>query len=73
MSKAFSAVLQRMGLGQPRDQGSPRPRPHRLTATIYAHVRLHLQRNAIDTLSTALEGPISDDGNDPPLCGATVH
>ncbi|MEU8293480.1 site-specific integrase [Streptomyces pseudogriseolus] len=49
-----------------------------VTATVYAHVRLRLQRDAIDTLSTALDGPVSDestrdDGNDPPLCGATVH
>ncbi len=27
------------------------------TATVYAHVRLRLQRDAIDTLSTALDGP----------------
>ncbi len=49
-----------------------------VTATVYAHVRLRLQRDAINTLSTALDGPANnestrDDGNDPPLCGATVH
>ncbi len=49
-----------------------------VTATVYAHVRLRLQHDAIDTLSTALDGPVSDestrdDGDDPPLCGATVH
>ncbi|MFD5258837.1 tyrosine-type recombinase/integrase [Streptomyces bobili] len=49
-----------------------------VTATVYAHVRLRLQRDAIDTLSTALDGPVSDesirdDGDDPLLCGATVR
>ncbi|WP_406479641.1 hypothetical protein [Streptomyces sp. NBC_01615] len=49
-----------------------------VTATVYAHVRLRLQRDAIDTLSTALDGSANDestrdDGDDPPLCGATVH
>ncbi|MER6015884.1 tyrosine-type recombinase/integrase [Streptomyces bluensis] len=49
-----------------------------VTATVYAHVRLRLQRDAIDTLSTALDCPANnestrDDGDDPPLCGATVH
>ena len=49
-----------------------------VTATIYAHVRLRLQRDAIDTLSTALDGPAGndptpDDGNDPPLYGALVR
>ncbi|MGW1116933.1 tyrosine-type recombinase/integrase [Streptomyces tanashiensis] len=49
-----------------------------VTATVYAHVRLRLQRDAINTLSTALDGSandesIRDDGNDPPLYGATVH
>ncbi|KUL52135.1 integrase [Streptomyces sp. NRRL F-4489] len=49
-----------------------------VTATVYTHVRLRLQRDAIDTLSTALNGPVSDEstrdnGDDPPLCGATVH
>ncbi|MER6230623.1 tyrosine-type recombinase/integrase [Streptomyces sp. NPDC001616] len=46
-----------------------------VTATVYAHVRLRLQREAIDTLSTALDGPANDeparnDGYDPPPCGA---
>jgi integrase len=49
-----------------------------VTAGVYAHVRLHLQRDAIDTLSTALDSPAGqdstrDDGNDPPLFGAIVH
>ncbi|MEZ7124673.1 tyrosine-type recombinase/integrase [Nonomuraea sp. AD125B] len=49
-----------------------------VTATVYAHVRLRLQRDAIDTLSTALDGPAGndptcDDGDDPPLCGAPVR
>ncbi|MEV4908853.1 site-specific integrase [Streptomyces albidoflavus] len=49
-----------------------------VTAAVYAHVRLRLQRDAINTLSTALDGPASqdstrDDGNDPPLCGAIVR
>lgn len=49
-----------------------------VTATVYAHVRLRLQRDAIDTLSTALDGPANDessrdDGDDPPLCGALVR
>ncbi|WP_228454282.1 hypothetical protein [Streptomyces alkaliphilus] len=42
------------------------------------YVRLRLQRNAINTLSTALDGPANDestrdDGDNRPLCGATVH
>jgi integrase len=49
-----------------------------VTATVYAHVRLRLQRDAINTLSTALDVPAgqdstSDDGNDPPRCGAIVR
>ena len=48
-----------------------------VTATVYAHVRLRLQRDAINTLSTALDGPANDestrdDGDDPAPCGATV-
>ncbi|MBG0855103.1 hypothetical protein I2W78_25485 [Streptomyces spinoverrucosus] len=44
--------------------------PTGVTATVYAHVRLRLQRDAIDTRSTGLDGPAgqeptSDDGNDP--------
>ncbi|NED15628.1 tyrosine-type recombinase/integrase [Streptomyces sp. SID9124] len=49
-----------------------------VTATVCAHVRLRLQRDAIDTLSAALNGPSGhepprDDGIDPPLCGAIVR
>ncbi|WFB86510.1 MULTISPECIES: hypothetical protein [Streptomyces] len=49
-----------------------------VAATVYTHVRLRLQRDAIDTLSTALDGPVSaestrDDSDDPPLCGATIR
>ncbi|MFE7566112.1 tyrosine-type recombinase/integrase [Streptomyces sp. NPDC057539] len=49
-----------------------------VTATVYAHVRLRLQRDAIDTLSAALGGPSDyephrDDGIDPPLCGTIVR
>ncbi|GGW42941.1 integrase [Streptomyces albaduncus] len=32
-----------------------------VTATVYAHVRLRLQRDAIDTLSTALGSPETTD------------
>ncbi|MFB9739395.1 tyrosine-type recombinase/integrase, partial [Streptomyces thermocoprophilus] len=46
-----------------------------VTATVYAHVRLRLQRDAINTLSTALGGPettktVSSDGDEPPPCTA---
>ncbi|MCP2331283.1 tyrosine-type recombinase/integrase [Actinoalloteichus caeruleus] len=49
-----------------------------VTATLYAHVRLRLQPDAIDTLSTALASPAGHDptrgdGNDPPLCGVLVR
>jgi hypothetical protein len=50
-----------------------------VTATVYAHVRLRLQRQAIDTLSNALRHPADattqtdDDGDDPPLRAAPVH
>ncbi|MBT2472100.1 site-specific integrase [Streptomyces sp. ISL-66] len=49
-----------------------------VTATVYAHVRLRLQRDAIDLLGNALDRPANDestrdDGDDPPLCGATVR
>ncbi|SCD39235.1 Phage integrase family protein [Streptomyces sp. di188] len=49
-----------------------------VTATVYAHVRLRLQRHAIDTLSTALDGPmiaktVSADGDEPPSCAALVR
>lgn len=36
-----------------------------VTATVYAHIRLRLQRQAIDTLGSALN-PINDDPDDPP-------
>lgn len=49
-----------------------------VTATVYAHVRIRLQRDAVDTLSTALDGPtiattISADGSDAPPCVAAVR
>ncbi|WP_329364145.1 tyrosine-type recombinase/integrase [Streptomyces sp. NBC_01483] len=49
-----------------------------VTATVYAHVRLRLQRQAIDLLGHALgnltQSTIeTDDGDDPPLCAAPVR
>ncbi|MFJ2777928.1 tyrosine-type recombinase/integrase [Kitasatospora sp. NPDC087315] len=49
-----------------------------VTATVYAHVRMRLQRQAIDTLSQALREPAAgsakpDDGRDPPLRAAPVR
>lgn len=49
-----------------------------VTATVYAHVRLRLQRGAIDTLSTALGSPettetVNGDGDEPPSCAALVR
>ncbi len=49
-----------------------------VTATVYAHVRLRLQRNAIDTLSTALSSggiteTASSDGDEPPPCTVLVR
>ncbi|GAA4661662.1 hypothetical protein GCM10023324_09710 [Streptomyces youssoufiensis] len=49
-----------------------------LTATVHAHARLRLQRDAIDVLGLALRAPAatgirSDDGNEPPLCAALVR
>ncbi|MFI6700579.1 tyrosine-type recombinase/integrase [Streptomyces sp. NPDC050509] len=49
-----------------------------VTATVYAHVRLRLQRDAIDLLGHALRNPAElargpDDGDEPPLVGATVR
>ncbi|MFE2038173.1 hypothetical protein ACFXBB_34045 [Streptomyces scopuliridis] len=49
-----------------------------VTATVYAHVRLRLQRDAIDTLGTALGSPETTetanvDGDDPPALAALVH
>nr|WP_267884981.1 tyrosine-type recombinase/integrase [Kitasatospora phosalacinea] len=49
-----------------------------VTATVYAHVRLRLQRDAIDLLGRALRHPLEatsepDDGDGPPLCAAPVR
>ncbi|MDH6109784.1 integrase [Kitasatospora sp. MAP12-15] len=49
-----------------------------VTATVYAHVRLRLQRQAIDTLSNVLRHPADataepDGGDDPPLCAGLVR
>jgi integrase len=45
-----------------------------VTATIYTHVRLRLQRQAIDLLGNALGNlDQSDDRDDPPLCAAPVR
>ncbi|MFI9325668.1 tyrosine-type recombinase/integrase [Kitasatospora aureofaciens] len=49
-----------------------------VTATVYAHVRLRLQRDAIDLLGNALRDPAKpatrpDDGDEPPLCAAPVQ
>ncbi len=49
-----------------------------VTATVYAHVRLRLQRDAIDTLSTALGSPENtkatcSDGDEPPPCAVFVR
>ncbi|OIK23046.1 hypothetical protein VT52_034945 [Streptomyces malaysiense] len=49
-----------------------------VTATVYAHVRLRLQRQAIDLLGHALSElaePAAEpaDGDDPPLCAAPVR
>ncbi|WP_432064053.1 hypothetical protein [Streptomyces sp. C10-9-1] len=49
-----------------------------VTATVYAHVRLRLQRDAIDTLSTALGSPTitetaNGDGDESPPCALPVH
>ncbi|MBT2487691.1 tyrosine-type recombinase/integrase [Streptomyces sp. ISL-96] len=49
-----------------------------VTATVYAHVRLRLQRDAIDLLGHALRNPAEansqpDGSDDPPLCAAPVH
>ncbi|WP_328928352.1 hypothetical protein OG429_29940 [Streptomyces sp. NBC_00190] len=48
-----------------------------VTATVYAHVRLRLQRDAIDLLGNALLAPAEpatrpDDGGEPPLCARPV-
>ncbi|MFF4017320.1 hypothetical protein [Streptomyces sp. NPDC001843] len=49
-----------------------------VTATVHAHVRLRLQRDAIDLLGRALRSPTEnigepDDGDEPPLCAAAVR
>ncbi len=49
-----------------------------VTATVYAHVRLRLQRDAIDTLDAALGSPEStetarSDGDERPPCTALVR
>ncbi|MEU9331466.1 site-specific integrase [Streptomyces canus] len=49
-----------------------------VTATVYAHVRLRLQRQAIDLLGYVLSNlpeaePESDEGDDPPTCAAPVR
>ncbi|GBQ04427.1 hypothetical protein SSP531S_59230 [Streptomyces spongiicola] len=49
-----------------------------VTATVYAHVRLRLQRDAIDALGTALVGrettkTVSSDGDEPPPCATRVQ
>jgi hypothetical protein len=45
-----------------------------VTATVYAHVRLRLQRDAIDLLGNALRDPAQpDDGDEPPVCTAPVR
>ncbi|AVH58231.1 MULTISPECIES: tyrosine-type recombinase/integrase [Streptomyces] len=42
-----------------------------VTATVYAHVRLRLQRDAIDLLGRTLRNP--GDSDEPPLCAAPVR
>jgi len=49
-----------------------------VTATVYAHVRLRLQRDAIDLLGHPLRDPTEitskpDGGNEPPLCATPVR
>ncbi|MBV6697373.1 site-specific integrase [Kitasatospora aureofaciens] len=49
-----------------------------VTATVYAHVRLRLQRDSIDLLGQALRDAIDpaterDDGDEPPVCAAPVR
>lgn len=50
----------------------------RVTATVYARVRLRLQRQAIDALGTALDGPtntetVNPGADEPPPCAALVR
>ncbi|MFG3084891.1 hypothetical protein [Streptomyces parvulus] len=47
-------------------------------ATVYAHVRLRLQRDAINVLGTTLDGPTNTqtgnvDGDEQPPCAALVR
>ncbi|MCX3062404.1 hypothetical protein OFY01_22080 [Streptomyces sp. GXMU-J5] len=49
-----------------------------VTATVYAHVRLRLQRDAINLLGHALRNPAEsakwpDSGNEPPPCAVPVR
>ncbi|MFD9062771.1 site-specific integrase [Kitasatospora purpeofusca] len=45
-----------------------------VTATVYAHVRLRLHRDAIDLLGNALRGSATlPDGDEPPTCAAPVR
>ncbi|APU42915.1 hypothetical protein [Streptomyces sp. TN58] len=49
-----------------------------VTATVHAHVRLRLQRDAIDLLGRTLgqsseAATVPDDGDEPPLCAALVR
>ncbi|MER5275671.1 tyrosine-type recombinase/integrase [Streptomyces sp. NPDC002809] len=49
-----------------------------VTATVYAHVRLRLQHDAIDLLGHALRDPAEgtsgpDDSDEPPLAGTAVR
>jgi integrase len=45
-----------------------------VTATVYAHVRLRIQRQAIDLLGNLTETATEpDDGDDPPLRAAPVR
>ncbi|MFF7145890.1 hypothetical protein [Streptomyces nodosus] len=49
-----------------------------VTAVVYAHVRLRLQRNAIDTLGAALGSreiteTACSDGDEPPPCAVFVR
>ncbi len=49
-----------------------------VTATVHAHVRLRLQRDAIDLLGHALRNPVetvpeTDEDDGPPLCTAPVR
>ena len=64
--------------GTRRDQGTPGHAHIGVTASVYAHVRLRPQRDAIDLLGNALRNPAKitgepDDGDEPPLCAAPVR